>query len=80
MRFRNLGPVVVTALALCAAACGTSGATAGSTSGATAAAAKAGAPAAKKYSIGIVGFSSADPTSQAAVKGYLAVAQQRAGP
>lgn len=73
MRFRMLGPAVVTAVALCAAACGS--AAAGGSSATKVA--RTQAPAAKKYSIGIVGFSSADPTSQAAIKGYLAVAQQR---
>ena len=72
MRFRIFGLALATALA--AAACG--GGSTGSGSSAVQAAAT-GAPVAKKYSIGIVGFSSADPTSQAAIKGYMAAAQKR---
>lgn len=74
MRLPLVGLTAMVAVALAASGCGSSNSTSGS---ATANPAAATVASGKHYSIGIVGFSSADPTSTAAIKGYEAVAAQR---
>lgn len=78
MRFPLAGVAAVAVSAAVVAGCGSGGATSSSGSASpTVKRAGVTTPAGKHYSIGIVGFSSADPTSQAAIKGYQAIAARR---